>query len=131
MTPLEQKIRKHCPELQALTFGCEVKRFENTPKEVFICDGTVLRESTGQIFGFDREDPMKIIGHPIEWSHVLRAIEKSGKYALMEKGIAITPSGQILDFNKEKCGTDMFIDLSLPFSQQSPEVHKFINDLID
>jgi len=126
MTPLEQKIRKHCPELQALTFGCEVKRFENTPKEVFICDGTVLRESTGQIFGFDREDPMKIIGHPIEWSHVLRAIEKSGIcVSIRESGFAAYYDG------KNDVHHGINFKLSLPFSDQSPEVHKFINDLID
>jgi hypothetical protein len=138
MTPLEQKIRKHYPELQALTFGCEVKIkvqddwFKDTDRIYHI-----LGEDKSSIepnfwicemaqAGFHPQC-FEIIGHPIEWSHVLRAIEKSGKY----DDVCLYTYGMLEYVDNELEIHNIQVDLSLPFSEQSPEVHKFINDLID
>lgn len=127
MPTLEQKIRKYNEkELQELTFGCEVKRFENTAKELYIGAHTVYRPSTYQLFDFNHTDDIEIIGHPIELRHVLIAIEKSGK-----TGFSVNSHGNCFAYVDDNNVTQFVIDLSLPFSQWSPEVHEFINKLID
>jgi len=131
MTPLEQKIRKHCKELQALTFGCEVKAETMVGfavRKEHEEDGewwTILWKNTGHINTYHINE-LEIIGHPIEWSHVLRAIEYSGNESHISSGGYMTGYS-----GKNDMTYDGNVDLSLPFSQQSPEVHKFINELID
>lgn len=138
MPTLEQKIRKHNPELQELTPGCIVKEdgkletvikyihmdYDEDCSEVYTTGHTDLYQKKWR-YSESPDDTLQIIGHPIELRHILIAIEKSGKHvAIKENGHFV---GQHVGTHIQSTG----IDLSLPFPHWSPEVHEFINKLID
>lgn len=76
----------------------------------------------------------------IELRHIMVAIEKSKNYAKEYEpysavSVAFLSNGEVYQEVYSYGNTEHFwigkIDLSLPFSQWSPEVHEFINKLID
>jgi len=103
MTPLEQKIRKHCPDLKT---GFHEKMADGFTKFVEVY-------------------------HDIHLEHVLRAIENMGNTTITNKGGYLIFRRTFGTWSPKQKVVFATYDLSLPFSQQSPEVHKFINDLID
>lgn len=147
MTPqqIENKIRELVPELQELSFGCEVIYSHKGNKrpvyfEKWVAEGEALR-----IFDKALQNPNvihtikigEIIGHPIHLEHLLLAIERLSK----EKGFDLCAVIQIptmgsIRFSKmydsEKNKADY--NLTKSFSQNlqdSPELTTLLSDVLD
>lgn len=118
---LEEAIRKACPELMELSFGCEVEIGAQTGRVVstlFEPDIMVLLE----------EDVVtvkeyKILGHPIELQHILRTIAKEEKSSV---GSFYIDLNGILFLNTTSVGWD----LSQPLSGQSESTKVWLETII-
>lgn len=123
----EQLIRERVPELQELSFGCEVRWQDgeyDINKTVIIKGGAGYENYYWDNQGnkFHGEDIEEIIGHPIELHHVLMAIEKYLKEEL--------PNASLIFLNQQmgsyvkplvtKCHLDK------PFNEQSEDLYQFI-----
>lgn len=133
---VEQKIRSACPELQELTFGCRVQNDEKMATLLNILkkeeDGdsytveTVFFDGDFQAYGVQIiGGGWKIIGHPIQLQHVLRAIG-IGRRELMSA--STQGGGHALVV---KVGEDHMVwNLTRPFSEQSEKVYRFLDEIL-
>ena len=130
---VEAVVRETCPELMGLTFGCEVK----VNGVFYVLDsnwaietrtGNNLNEYkviTDQFNNWTEIEDFEIIGHPIQVSNVLRAID-SPKFFIDTNGWI----GEMVSINPMKCTRRIKYNLSLPFSEQSEEVYDFLHELL-
>ena len=144
MTPqqsVEKKIRKACPELQELKFGCEVIDLRTGFKR------TVLEKKDLGVFIWSHEDgngvgvyqdKVKIIGNPIQLQHVLRAIKAGKKVsaAINENGrISLSEpvkytAGEVIPNTYPVHWVGCSYDLTRPSSEQSEEVYRFLDEIL-
>ena len=148
MSPLdttEKRIRELVPELQELSFGCEVFNIEENQKEIVwltnldmskpevYTNKTYPQYQASYRFTFDEDASgyeYKILGHPIQLHHVLQAIRDSSGYRFKQGYIGITANGQFIDVDADKLGTEIMWNLTKPYSEQSQEVKDFIGEII-
>ena len=124
---VEALVREACPELMELTFGCEVK----VNGVFYVLDsnwaietrtGNNLNEYkviTDQFNNWTEIEDFEIIGHPIHLENVLNALRKNKN---------CTDSDQF--WLIEDCDSKNTYDMTLPFSEQSEEVHDFLHELL-
>lgn len=123
----EQRIRSLVPELQELSFGCEMSNpwaSETNPiKKGFYVKGkgydTELTDKKGKFWLTSKDT--EILGHPIELHHVLQAIGGVGvsRYSYGDNRI----NDKVADIFE--CW-----DLTKNFSSQSKETQDFIGELL-
>lgn len=125
---IEARIRELVPELQELTFGCEVlnevgikervisamEKYMHGDKHI-ITDGTAISLC---------EKDITILGHPIQLHHVLQAINKENKNpkcSVLNNGkFLVTTSGAF----------DFYWNLSKSFADQEEETKLFVGELL-
>lgn len=137
---VEKKIRELCPELQELSFGCEVifnyeaidvtetvravLHFAHEWKGMYGVAVPNEHNSYGyQIVG--KEQITEIIGHPIHLEHVLLAINTQDSiecYPQMNNTLLIQTFG-----NPKR---DAYYNLTKPFSEQDDLVFDFLADVL-
>lgn len=110
---IKNKIRELCPELMELSFGCEVKDTHNQ-LEYVVCNKSVnddLYVSCGTLESTQYRVPRErvvIIGHPIQLSHLLRAIgdrTQHFEYVTWEEthiSFVLKKTGKLLQFDLTK-----------------------------
>lgn len=155
MQELTNIIRELVPELMELTFGCEVEYYDLIQTEVddFRDDIATVIGEKGQIpvMGYLANKTMyeteyrtfpyssgyangvkKIIGHPIQLHHVLKAIGK--KPNNKEWSYFVGPQGGFHEWFSLKGRLDLRTvakwDLNKSLSDQSPEVHEFLLSIL-
>lgn len=143
MTPLQSltsKIQKACPELARISVGCHVMRPPLWDRHVVIslmgskemgCNLITTVDDKGQLYPnlfSDGEDTgWKVLGHPIQLQHVLRAMDLVGNmWAIEEDGTFMEEVG----FEKGGWRRKMKWDLTKDLSGQSPETIEWLNNLV-
>lgn len=130
----EQKIRELVPGLQELTFGCEYEH--NDTKYILVKD-----EYNGEhLLGYDfcngsytttlwrkMRDEIKILGHPIQLHHVLRAVSP---YQNTTVSFSKSSSGYV-EINQRQADVLTVWDLTKDYQNQSEEVKEFIGNLLN
>lgn len=132
---LREKIMEVCEELKEVSFGCDVQVGYplGATKNIQAVDAKIIGEDDGYFYttawpesAFSKEKFIKIIGHPIQLHHLLRAIFVStGFRYLIEAG------GDFLDNNS---GSPKQIgiryDLTQSFYNQSDELKVWVYNLL-
>lgn len=127
MSTLEKtsaEIRRLDPRLMERKFGCKVRNKRGDDIIIEAIDSSNVRLTQG-IFSADKEDwdsYFTIIGHPITLEHVLEAFLKKGIWCRatpMHNGINI-------ETERDECT----LEYGLPYSEQSPEVHDFVEKIL-
>ncbi len=108
---IEAKIREVCPELQELSFGCEVEvrigtfitRYGRSPNirrfKIFCVheSGYIGTSNYAKGMEISKDDITKIIGHPIHLEHVLRANDKNWNHVKEQYDLTLSFSDNMKD----------------------------------
>lgn len=126
---IEARIRELVPELQELTFGCEVRygSDEQEPQTVTIGNPyeVIETKSYKKVRNpwclDDTSDLLEILGHPIQLAHVLQAIDKREK-GIWQDGAYLYPDVCEL--------IGKMWNLSKYFADQEEETKLFVGELL-
>ena len=125
---LEQKIRELVPSLMKLSFGCEVMAhgYSATLLEWEDDDGFIVMNEFGlsNRFYVRKDEVQEIIGHPIHLEHVLWSVGEE----VANNRLKIDVNGNGLYFTKG--GDAVFYEFNKPFTEQPPELYKFLSDIL-
>lgn len=147
-------IRKECPELMELSFGCEVELHTDNGRDYgdgagyMFCEGTIIKESKNwyhveyelgsgcypKDIGVQKRQNVitKVIGHPPQLNHLLRVIDKHLHIPL---SLAIGRNQRLLVGDSETPLAD-FVSIDLSFTvtenlEQNEDLRKFLLELFN
>jgi hypothetical protein len=131
----KQKIQELVPEIMELKFGCEIDRNKNDGRETiirirenhpFLFTAIIFRDTFGTFTQEIEKESCKILGRPITLADVLLAMEKVGKYILVD----ITGNLFTHDMSDGALVDEGIWDLTKNYDDQEQSVKDFIGQIL-
>ena len=134
MTHLEsltKKLHALLPELRKPSKGCKVRWGQIVAElagfSIARCEWLFLNEHGNIVPPELRLEDAEILGHPITLEHVMKALDEI-RDPSRQKWLYINQTGRIWS---DKHSKEIYIwKFGLPLHKQSPELHKFLDDLL-